>query len=372
MDTAVTTEATGATAPVTTSTPESTGTSTPKSNGMDFIDSSVNETAAAIFKSEETEGESTKGSAPSEGDALATKDEKTAAAPPKEGETAVKSTGEENATEKPAIEVPAGAPKTWKPEAAAIWDKIPPEAQAEIQRREADMFKGIEQYKGAAEVGNKYQNVMAPYADVLKQYNVDPVEMTANLVKIHERLSFGSQEERESIVASIARDYGVDLAKVGADQAFIDPEVQRLKDENARLLAKQQETVNKQRTTEFQTYLSAVEDFGKDPKNIYFNEVIEDMVPLLQNGIAKDIADAYQRAIRLNPVTWAKEETRIRTEAANKALEGEKLRLAKLSQATSVNIQTQENGNGNTVNSAPTMEDTMLETLQAMKKRSNG
>lgn len=365
MNTAVNTEIAGATAPVTTSAPDTSTTSTPapRGNGMDFIDNSVNETAAALFKSDEPDTESASAPAPVEGED---------AKPAESGETAAPTEGEE----KPATETPAAtavkAPNTWKPEAAAVWDKIPPEAQAEIQRREADMFRGIEQYKGAAEIGNKYQAVMAPYQEALTKYGVDPVQMTANLVKIHERLSFGTQDEREQIIARVARDYGVDLAKVGADQAFIDPEVQKLKDENARLLAQQQEIQNRQRTTEFQTYLSSVEEFGKDPKNVYFNEVIEDMVPLLQNGIAKDIADAYQRAIRLNPVTWAKEEARIRTEAAENALKEEQARLAKLSQATSVNIQTKENGNGTTVNAAPSMEDTMAETLAKIKKRSNG
>lgn len=358
----------GASAPVTTSTPESATTVTPRSNGLDFIDKTVDETAAAIFKSDADEG-SVKGSAPSEAEASGVKDEKAAAAP--STEKPAEST-EATATDKPAIEVPAGAPKTWKPEAAAIWDKIPPEAQAEIQRREADMFKGIEQYKGAAEVGNKYQAVMAPYADKLKQYNVDPVQMTANLVKIHERLSFGTQEEREQIIGRVARDYGVDLAKLGAEQSYIDPEVQKLKDEVARLKGEKESYAETQRSTEFQTYLATVEEFGKKPENIYFNEVIEDMIPLLQNGIAKDIADAYHRAVRLNPVTWAKEEARIRTEAADKALKDEQARLAKLSHATSANIQTQENGSGTTVNSAPTMEETMAETLRDIKKRING
>ena len=68
---------------------------------------------------------------------------------PAESESA---TSTEKSTEEPATTTPTvRLPKGWKQEALDKFATLDPEIQAEVLQREDDFFKGIEQYKQAAQ-----------------------------------------------------------------------------------------------------------------------------------------------------------------------------------------------------------------------------
>ena len=50
--------------------------------------------------------------------------------------------------------------------------------------------------------------------------------------------------------------------------------------------------------------------FAADPAHPYFDDVANDITALLRGGGAKDLADAYDKAVWANPVTRAKEQAR--------------------------------------------------------------
>ena len=60
------------------------------------------------------------------------------------------------------VEPVSAAPNTWKKEAQEAWGKADPQIRAEVERREADFHRGIEQYKQAANYGQSMERAMQP------------------------------------------------------------------------------------------------------------------------------------------------------------------------------------------------------------------
>ena len=108
-----------------------------------------------------------------------------------------------------------------------------------------------------------------------------------------------------------------------------------------------------------------VEAFAAD--NPYFDEVADDIIPLLNHGM--QLKDAYERAIWANPVTRAKEMARVQTEAEAKLKEKAKKDAEVAKKASGVNVRNRDTG---TAPTAPkgTMEDTMRDTLAKIRARS--
>jgi hypothetical protein len=282
--------------------------------------------------------------------------------------------------EKPAVEstpasvAPASvAPKTWKPEEASTWAGIPPAAQAAILRREEDMFRGIEQHKQTAAFGASLQAVFQPYEQLMRAHNIDPVQNTANLMQAHYVLATGSPSEKSQLFAKLASDYRIDLTALAGgstDDAYSDPQVRRLEEELAQLRSGQaslQEARYQEVKSKTQT---EVNTFAADPANIYFDELSDDIVRLLNQDKQMTLQKAYETAVWTNPVTRAKEVERQTTAAQAKAAEEASKRLKDVQRATGANVRVQPKAGAATL-PLGTMDDTMAEALAAIKNRSN-
>lgn len=198
------------------------------------------------------------------------------------------------------------APNTWKKEVAEKWATLPPEARAEIQRREADFHKGIEQYKGAATFGQSMERVIAPHAQTLQSLGITPDKAVAELMQADHRLRYGSPQDKHAYFAQLAQSYGIDLGQVQTTQQTpIDPNVSALQQQvqqlsgwiqNQSLMGQQQEQAKLN---------SEIASFAADPSHSHFESVKGHMAALLQAGQAQSLADAYEQAIYANPTTRA-------------------------------------------------------------------
>jgi hypothetical protein len=262
------------------------------------------------------------------------------------------------------INVPPGS---WRDTAKSTWATIPEAARQEILKRENDMFDGIAQYKDNAIVGKTVLNTIEPFIPMMKQYNVNPAQHIGNLMRTHHDLIVASPEVRAQQLIEIGRQYGVPLTIAGARQAtasddepgsYVDPEVQRLTAEFQALKSNQAQinsTFQAQKTAEVERMIA---DFAAKPENKHFDLVYAEMSALIGKGLAKDLPDAYQKAIRLNPQAWALESQRLQTEAAEKAKKEvlEKAAQVKRSTAANVNSKARDGSRATTLGS---MEDTM-------------
>lgn len=262
----------------------------------------------------------------------------------------------------------SAAPRTWRPEAAAEWAKLPPVVQAEIAKREDDIFKGLEGYKEAATQGKAFQSVIDPYMPILKQFGINPVQQVANLMSAHYQLATGTPEARRAMFAKLAQDYHIDLGQPAGEAPYEDPAVAALREKLsgvestlARQAQREQETVRTQLNNE-------INAFAADLAHPYFDEVANDITALLRGNGAKDLADAYDKAVWANPVTRAKEQARLATENGAKAKKEAEERAAAARRATAANVKSRSKAASSTA-SLGSIEDTLNETLGAIRAR---
>lgn len=271
-------------------------------------------------------------------------------------------------TEEVEVSPTANAPKTWRKEAAAEWAKLPPSVQAEIHKREEDMYKGLESYKTDAGLGNNLKEVLRPHLDYLQKEGINPFEEIHGLMEYGRIMRLGSIQEKMDVLAGIAQEYGVDLldlAEHSPTSSYVDPAVKALQQEIKELKSGRQQEEMQRHVQARQEIQAQIDAFKADPKHEDFDVLEADMVKLIQAGVATDLEDAYTKASKLNPITIAKEQARQTAEAQRKSKEA----VEKAKRLTQGNLKTDAKP-GSVTAPLGSMDDTLLETYNAIKSRS--
>ena len=209
--------------------------------------------------------------------------------------------------EAPQEEVKATPPerspwKSWKAEAAAELEKLPETVQKHIIEREEQFHRGIEQYKSAANFAKTIDKSIAPYKNYLDEMQVTPDVAFFNLLKTEHTLRRGSYQEKAEMLMKLAHDYQIDMSQLAG--LPYDPTMHNLKaqlDEKERQLRDASEFRQSHEDTQIQSKIS---DFAQ--RHEYFTEVQSTMADLLERGLANDLDDAYEKALRLNDNTFQK------------------------------------------------------------------
>lgn len=259
-----------------------------------------------------------------------------------------------------------GMLRTWRGEAAAEFAKLPPVVQQEILKREEDIFKGIEGYKEAAAFGNSLKQVLDPYLPVLQQYNIQPAAQVADMMQAHYTLAFGTPEQKLALMQQIAKDYQIDLRNLNLGGAvYVDPQVADLQKQLQQLqfqMSQSQRAQMEAKRSEIERHVAA---FASDPKNVYFEELANDIAHLLRTGAEKTVEAAYEKAMWMNPAVRAKELTRQQAEKA----EAERKKAEAARKATAANVRTKAKS-GSAATPLGSMDDTLNETLASIRGRS--
>lgn len=261
----------------------------------------------------------------------------------------------------PVAEPIKAAPNTWKKEAHEAWIKADPVIRAEVERREADFHRGIEQYKQAAQFANNIQQAIQPYAATIQSLGIAPEKAISELMAADHRLRYGQPHEKQAYFAQLARAYGVDLGQVSAEQPQIDPNVAALQQQVQQLegFIRNQSLMGEQQQQ--QALNSEIAAFAADPNHSHFEAVRPHMHALLQAGQATSLADAYEQAVFANPQTralmLAQQRDAERAEATKKA---EAAR-----QAASVNVRARPAMP--TAQPIGSMDDTIRATLRRLQ-----
>lgn len=215
------------------------------------------------------------------------------------------------------------APNTWKKEVAAQWATLPPDVRAEIQRREQDMHRGIEQYKTAAGFGQSIERAIAPYAQTIQNLGISPDRAIGELMAADHKLRYGSPQEKSAYFAQLAHSYGIDIGQATQAHANFDPQAFALQQQNQQLQSQLQSFQQTQQQQAQESLNSEISAFAADPSHSHFEAVNGHMAALLQAGQARDLADAYEQAVWANPTTRAaaqqQQAVAQREEAAKKA-----------------------------------------------------
>lgn len=257
------------------------------------------------------------------------------------------------------------APKTWRPEAAAKFATLPLEVQQEVLKREEDIFKGLESYKADASIGKALKGIVQPYMQIFQAQGVDPMQQVSDLMRAHVALATGTPEQKQQFFQHLAKEYGVDL---GTEAPYIDPQVaglqKQLADLQSRLNGREQHEANEARSK----LQAEIDSFASDPAHQYFDEVANDIAGLLRSGAAKDLKNAYEKAIWANPITRAKEQARLTADADAKAKAEAAEKAKQARKATGANVKSSAKAASGT---APlgSIDDTLNAALANIKSR---
>lgn len=274
-----------------------------------------------------------------------------------------------------ALATPAkkGAPKAWTQAMHAHWEKLDPAVQDYLLQRETEVESGFKTKNEVETYGKSLRETIAPYQPLLDAQGIkDHTHAVKFLLNAHYRLSTGHDDARAQFFASLAKSYKVDLAKATA-AAAAQPyqETPAEKEHRERLERLEQESL---RTRESQfNALKAEADreiaaFAGDPANIYFKDVAEDIALLLQADDKLSLKEAYERAVWANPVTRAKENSRLQADAAEKTRKEaeEKAKAAEKARGTRVRGEEKHRASPDFLGS---LDDTLRETLATIKSR---
>ena len=355
--------------------------------GID-IESALTEIAGDLFQSDDSEvddGESADRGTPADRDNADKLAGSGTAAPTKPAEGGETPGGEGAGT--PAVDAAAKAapangqagdagatgspdqpPQSWTQEAKDHWAQIPPRIRQEILKREGDFFNGLEQYKGEATIGRALRETVSPYLAVMRQHSVEPMTRIQELLQLNYNLSVGSPQQKAEGISRICKMFGVDPANLIVEQAYDDPAVAGLKKEleTVRSGIDQMRQVEEARIRD--ANMSAVNAFIANPANVYVQEVVQDMVRLLNAKACKTLEEAYEKAVWANPITRAKEQSRLATEAEAKRAKEEADRVAAAKAATAANVKT-SGRQGRQPEQVGSMDDTIAGTLASIRKR---
>lgn len=269
---------------------------------------------------------------------------------------------EEKAEEVPLVGKPA--PKSWAKEKHEVWAKMPPEAQEYYEQREKQMLDGLEQYKGDSGLGKQIKEIMMPYQPILQAQNIDGPTAVKYLLNAHYKLTQGSVEDRHAAFENLGRELGL----LQGETTQVDPTVralqQKLSNIENHITSGQQKSLQEVQART----AKEVEAFATDPKHVYFDEVADDIVAMIQAG--KSLDEAYEKAVWANPVSRQKEIARTQTEtkAALEKKAKEQAEIAK--KASSTNVRSRETRRSPTEPKG-TIEDTMKDTLREIHLRTH-
>lgn len=256
-------------------------------------------------------------------------------------------------------------PKSWAKDTHEIWSKVPPEAQKQFIHREEQMLAGIEQYREFHGLGKSLNDVIAPYRPMLAASGTDPAKAVAVLLNANYRLTQGSAEARKQAFIQLGASLGIIPAQnVPQEPPAVREMRERLERLEGSLTQRQQQAMEEHRVK----VSSDVQEFSKTAP--YFDEVADDIVAYINAG--HDLKAAYDKAVWANPITRAKEQARIQTEAQAKAREKAKGEVQAARRSTAANVRGRDTARSLTEPKGKFLDErTMTEDLREIKARAH-
>ena len=167
-------------------------------------------------------------------------------------------------------------------------------------QREEQMKAGIEPLKSKAQYADQMQEVIAPYMQTITGLGIDAPKAVKALMEADHILRTSQPHEKQQYFARLAQSYGINLNDVGGlqQQAPVDPQFYALQNELNSVRCEVQNWKQQQEQQQNQVLLGEINQFSQ--KAEHFEEARPVMIQLLQRGVATDLQDAYEKAIRLD------------------------------------------------------------------------
>ena len=195
-------------------------------------------------------------------------------------------------------------PASWKKDYHEDWKAAPDRLQEYAWQRENEMKAGVEPLISKAQFAGQMQEVLNPYMSTIQGLGIDAHGAVKALMEADHSLRYSEPQEKYQVLARLAQSYGINLADIG-DQpqlAPTDPTIWALQNELNNVRGEVQGWKQAQEEQQNQSLLGEINTFSQAAE--YFEEARPVMIQLLQSGVATDLNDAYDKAIRLDPTLF--------------------------------------------------------------------
>jgi hypothetical protein len=100
-------------------------------------------------------------------------------------------------------------PQSWKPTVREHWGALPAEVQAEVDRREREIAKALQESAEASKGAGTWQETVRPYEAQIRAAGGNPQQYVGSLLQTAHALSYGHPQQKASIVAGLAMQFGI-------------------------------------------------------------------------------------------------------------------------------------------------------------------
>ena len=198
----------------------------------------------------------------------------------------------------------AKPPQSWKPANREAWATLPLNVREEILRREGQTSAALNETSEARKFREDFGRVVAPYEQMLRSENSEPMRAVQNLLETARELRQAPPIRKAQLVAQIVQSYGVPIEALDSALAgqpirspaqVLDPRVDQLFADIER--AKSERARNEAAAAD-----NEVSEFGASHE--FFPDVREDMADIIEmaerRGQKIDLESAYKRAVAMN------------------------------------------------------------------------
>jgi len=229
-------------------------------------------------------------------------------------------------------------PASWKKDYHEVWQGADDKLKEYAFQREEQMKAGIEPLKSKAQYADQMQEVIAPYMQTITGLGIDAPKAVKALMEADHILRTSQPHEKQQYFARLAQSYGINLSDVGGlqQQAPVDPQFYALQNELNSVRGEVQNWKQQQEQQQNQVLLGEINQFSQ--KAEHFEEARPVMIQLLQSGVATDLQDAYEKAIRLDQGLFetVHQNQQVQADAAKRAGAD---RAAKAARAAAVSVR---------------------------------
>lgn len=193
-------------------------------------------------------------------------------------------------------------PASWKKDYHEVWQTADDKLKQYAWQRESEMKAGVEPLLTKAQFADQMQEVLNPYMNTIQGLGIDAPKAVKALMEADHALRYSNPQEKRQYFARLAQSYGVNLNDMGNDlpqQVHVDPTIYALQNELNNVRGEVMGWKQQQEQQQNQALLGEINNFSQ--KAEHFEEARPAMIQLLQSGMASNLDDAYEKAIRLNP-----------------------------------------------------------------------
>ena len=247
--------------------------------------------------------------------------------------------------EQPNLEPPAEPPvwerppASWKKDYHEAWTTADPKLKEYAWKREEEMRAGVQPLLSKAQYADQMQQAIEPYMNNIRGLGIEAPQAVKALMEADNVLRHGSPQQKQAYFAQLAQQYGINMGDVQVQPT--DPNFYAIQNELAQVRGEVLNWKQQQENAQNQALLQEINQF--QAKAEYFEEARPTMIQLLNSGVAQDLDDAYQKAIRLDNDLFMKHQQAsqgaadaAKREASNKA--------AKAARAAAVSVKSSTPG----------------------------